>query len=525
MNKNNLVEVLKYLVDEMTIPVTRSSIEHELEKHPNSDSLLALSELLHNWNIPNASFELEFEKLSNLPLPFIAYVSDNEFVTVTHLDKNHLTVNNEKWLNHKIPIDDFEKIYSGFILIAEKDLDSGEQEFKKKYHKEIIAKLHMPTILIGVSLVIIGLLFSSPYLNVVSSQLLLLTFFKGAGLVTTVFLLIQSVDTNNPLIQKLCGGDSKKDCNAILTSNAAKITENLSWSELGFFYFSGTFLVLLFSSDLTSAYQFLLILNLVCLPYTIYSIYYQSMVVKKWCRLCCVVQVLLWLEFFSFLPIQFQIQELPNLKQFCSLIATMFIPALFWFFIRPFIIKAQQLAPLRQQLRQFKYNGNLFQKTLNDQIKHELLDDQYVLVLGNRMAENVVTMVSNPYCQPCSRAHKILDEWLDNRDNIKLQVIFSVYDLILDPQEKVISHLFSLDHTHNGILLKNAMGDWYTQKQKDFETWSKKYPKNETVTTTIALEKQREWCRKVEIKGTPAVFINGHKVPIPYQLEDIKYFI
>jgi len=34
-----------------------------------------------------------------------------------------------------------------------------------------------------------------------------------------------------------------------------------------------------------------------------------------------------------------------------------------------------------------------------------------------------------------------------------------------------------------------------------------------------------EWCKMTEVKGTPAIFINGRKLPKNYKIEDIRYFI
>jgi hypothetical protein len=42
------------------------------------------------------------------------------------------------------------------------------------------------------------------------------------------------------------------------------------------------------------------------------------------------------------------------------------------------------------------------------------------------------------------------------------------------------------------------------------------------VDNTEALEKNKQWCKTTEIKATPTIFINGRKLPKPYQIEDIN---
>lgn len=102
------------------------------------------------------------------------------------------------------------------------------------------------------------------------------------------------MDKNNPLLQKVCTGIAKGDCNAVLTGKQAKLFSWLSWSEVGFFYFTGCLLVLLFSANtLNNSIALIAWLNILSLPYTIFSIYYQWRVAKQWCVLCLVVQALL----------------------------------------------------------------------------------------------------------------------------------------------------------------------------------------------------------------------------------------
>jgi protein-disulfide isomerase len=157
---------------------------------------------------------------------------------------------------------------------------------------------------------------------------------------------------------------------------------------------------------------------------------------------------------------------------------------------------------------------------LNDKVQYALLEEDSTLIIGNPEAEKVITMVSNPYCQPCAKAHKEL-EWINGRDDIKLQVVFSADD---EKKVKVASHLMSLQSERDNISLKQALDDWYEQKQKNYEDWAEQHPVTVEI-NAAALEKQREWCNSTKISGTPTIFINGRKLPQNYQPKDIKYFI
>ena len=115
------------------------------------------------------------------------------------------------------------------------------------------------------------------------------------GLSVAILIILQSIDQRNPLVQQLCGGGTKTDCNHILSSKAAKINSWLGWADVGLFYYAGSFLLLM-SSHSTTAIITLCLFNVISLPFTFYSVYYQWKVAKSWCRLCLYVQALLWVQ-------------------------------------------------------------------------------------------------------------------------------------------------------------------------------------------------------------------------------------
>jgi len=67
METNNLT----WFIKQIGIPVTRQSIVDELQKHPHHSSLLAISDLLNNWHVPDAAYELAFGRDNRYPTLFI----------------------------------------------------------------------------------------------------------------------------------------------------------------------------------------------------------------------------------------------------------------------------------------------------------------------------------------------------------------------------------------------------------------------------------------------------------------------
>ncbi len=331
---------------------------------------------------------------------------------------------------------------------------------------------------------------------------------------------MQSLNANNPFVKNLCSLGGKSDCNAILKSDAAKVTSWLSWSEVGYFYFAGSLLSLLFAP---ASFSFLAWLNLFALPYTIYSISYQYSN-KNWCILCCSVQALLVLEAVVFLSTQNY--GLSNLPTFGLITLVSFLsPILIWSFLKPFFADASQIKSLKRQLKKFKYNSELFNQALKNQPRYAIGKELMPIRMGNPDAETIITMVSNPFCGPCAKAHQTIDEWLKFRDDIQLKVIFTTADDENDPRTKVSRHLSALSTHENTKMVENAMNDWYNSSNKNYDDWAKRYPVVMNQDVAMVTQNQKSWCDMAEITSTPTILVNGYKLPDPYRLEDIKHLL
>ncbi|MGN6395261.1 MAG: vitamin K epoxide reductase family protein [Mucilaginibacter sp.] len=522
---DNVGAAVAKLLKSLNHQVNTREIIADLDKHPDYPSMLAISDVLNNFNVVNNAFRVDAESLAAIPAPFIIHARSNggEFLVVEKVKGDDFYISGEKYDNKRIPLDELTKIFGGVILVPE-----PTENLKPAFSlKKLLLSLKYPLLLIGTLLIILStLVFNTIYLSNVTWASALLTVVKTAGLITSVLLLVQSINSNNPLVQVLCGGGGNKDCNAILSSKAAYVFDGLTWSEVGFFYFAGTWLMLLFGGASVQTLQMLAILNVLSLPYTVYSIYHQWRVAKQWCVLCCTVQAVLWLEFFS---LAFAVYNQPFIAPPLAFWSIAFIsllsPVIIWLLLKPVLLKGQQLQPLKDQLRKFKYNAELFNRMLTDQPKFTTPDDEWSLVLGNVEAENVITMVSNPYCPPCSKTHLMLDELLEKNGNIQARIVFTADNTETDRKTPVARHLMALHDLPDKSIVKKAMHDWYEQKQKDYESWAKVYPVTLIEKSFKKLDQQKAWCEVAEVAATPTLLVNGYKLPDIYQLPDLRYML
>jgi hypothetical protein len=85
-NKQNnadasVIKLLKCL----SISIDTSIITNELEKHPDYPSLLAISDVLNNFDIENSAYRVQPDELVLVPCPFIVFTASNKMKILKHL--------------------------------------------------------------------------------------------------------------------------------------------------------------------------------------------------------------------------------------------------------------------------------------------------------------------------------------------------------------------------------------------------------------------------------------------------------
>ncbi len=150
-------------------------------------------------------------------------------------------------------------------------------------------------------------------------------------------------ELGHPLFDRICPKWEKINCQAVMESPASKLLGLIPLADIGGVYFSGGIILICFSVNNHYFFHqiyFLAILNLLTLPYTIFSVMYQAFVVRYWCFLCLIVQLIFWLEFWQFY--QFLSAGFPQFRyeDFFPIIWSFGLPLFTWLFFRPLIKKA-----------------------------------------------------------------------------------------------------------------------------------------------------------------------------------------
>lgn len=515
-NEDNATATLCALLKGLDAKITRATIRDKLSMHPDFPSLLSISDVLTYWKIDNTALQLNtVEQLRELPLPFVVHQKRQGgwFSLITRIEGDQFTYWDSNEGTGQQSLESFERTWTGVVLIAETNTDSGETDYESEHQKQRLDALRQPALytLGGITLVL-TLSILLPSLTLLQGSWLLT---KTLGLTLSIALLAKQFGSRNSLVDRLCRIGAKSNCQSLLDSPAAKLWGWLSWAEIGTLYFAGSLCVGLLGPNPLLGW-----LALCALPYTIFSVYYQARVARIWCPLCLGVQAVLLAEG----ALSFAGLLLPVTLLHAAYVCMGFtLPLLGWLLLKPTLTSAQMQRGEHKDLMAFKRNSLIFSTLLmNQEAMATLPSHLRPLLIGQPDAAHTLTIVTNPYCGPCARKHKELEALLHQSPAIAVRLVFLTSEVADDKVTRLAQHLLSLDPA----VAPGALTAWFAQSPFDYEAWAIQFPlpADRDDAQQMAIEHGR-WCRNAGITSTPNVFIDGYRFSDLYQLTDLPWLL
>jgi len=535
--QENCVEVTHQFLRTLGVPATSTSLSQDLRDHPDYPSLLSISDVLSSYKMETLSIKASSYDLQELPVPFITLIRGNmrknkSYTVVRNVDAEFLVYYNpfkKDW--ETTAIKDFKESWDGIALLAIAPHNTGAETIKgtplKEWRSKGIIAGFISIIALSLGSFIMKVLQNGAIQGSQRIGFLLLLSLQIAGIFVTALLLWYEIDKTNPILLRVCTGGPKTNCNSILSSRHSKLFNWLSWSEIGFIYFTGGFVFLVQdASDVLPKLVLLSWLNVLTLPYSIYSIYYQGRIARQWCRLCLAVQAILIAgvinSLFTGIP------GYPGLS-FNSVVRMLFsflFPAFGWWVIKPYFSKILESKSNKKNYLRLKFNPQIFDIILKNQKKPTMPADELGIILGNADAKHTILAVSNPYCAPCSKAHSKIENILHTNPNVKVRILFTTSNKKKEHLKLPVKHLLAIQDQREEKLMLEALDDWYLAKNKNYEAFAGKYPMNgELKEQDDKINTMENWCKETNITFTPTIFIDGYQMPDIYGIEDINYFL
>lgn len=525
MTENNITATTIRLLKYLELPVTKKSIRQALADHENPASLLALSEALDKWKVSNAAYAIDIEHFDKLPRPFLVRLTEygGQFGFVTDVTADELILVKEYEREQRVKLTDFQQRYAGMVLVMEPEAGAGEPAYFTKRVQELALQVRRPLLLLSLLSLLAGIaVLAGPAWWWAQLPIALLAALKMGGLAIAALLLNQSFGKSSTRLEKLCRR-SGTDCASVLASPGAKLAGGLlSWAELGFFYFAGTGLAMLLLPHVGGVWGALRGLNILCVCFSAYSLYYQYKIARHWCLLCCTLLAIFYAEFalMSFLK---PVEQLGGLGLTSwPLLGALLAPVIGWLFFKPYFTSSALVPQLSQRLQSFERNKDLFKQLLHQQPSYAAPGPAVAIQLGSPQATQVLTIISSPTCGPCAQAHEALNNLLEARPDLQINLLFLVDEQLDKTAAQVASTLLALQQTTPAVV-PQALHEWY--QKPDYQSWSRRYAQQPTVATQAQLTEQQQWCAAHQIEATPTIIVNHHRLPAAYDLEMLKQLL
>lgn len=512
-NQNIFITLLNLL----SVKYTDASANKYFNEHPHKYNLLGLSQMLSEYGIANGGTLIKDKEndILNIETPFIAQAG-GAFVAVKKVSNDKI---NYIWegLNIEEPIKNFCEGWTGIVLLVESNATSAEPKYRENRKAELYNFLQKTILLLSLCLVcIISFIKQSTFNNFGLTIALIVNII---GIFVSYLLVQKHMHIHSEYGDKICSLFKKTDCNDVLESEAAKLLGVIGWSEIGLGYFVSNLIFIIFTPQLI---LYMNIINICVLPYSFWSIWYQGWKAKQWCPLCLIVQVLLWAIFIVniiFGNVVMPVLNIPNLFSFGCIYL---IPLLIINLCVPRLSKISKIVQITQEMNSLKANDKLFIPLLKEQQYFEVKKSTSSIMFGNPEANILITILTNPHCNPCAKMHFRVEKLLEQTNNLCVQYIFSSFEERLYSSNKFLIAAF----------LKNKLGetqkiytDWFEKGKFEKEEFFQKYNMDiENDDVQMEFQHHNQWIEETKISATPTILVMGYKLPENYKIEDLRHF-
>jgi thiol-disulfide isomerase/thioredoxin len=501
----------------LNVKHTKAYTNKYFNEHPHKYNLLGLSQMLSDYGIENGGTIIKDKEndVLNIETPFIAHAG-GDFVVVNKVghDKVNFIGNG---LNINVTKQNFCEGWTGVVLLVESNEASLEPHYKKNKKIEMFNLFKKIVLLSAVCLVFIQSYIKQVLFN--NIQLTIALIINSIGVFIGYLLVKKQMHVDSEYADKICSLFKQSNCNDVLESKASKFLGVIGWAEIGLGYFISNIYIILFSPQLISS---LVIINICVLPYSFWSIWYQGWKAKQWCPLCLIVLGLLWATYL--INLIFGHIEMPVLGiiDLISIGCIYIIPLFVINLIIPQLSEGGKIEQITQEMNSLKANDKLFIPLLAQQPYFEVEKSTSNIIFGNPESNILVTILTNPHCNPCAKMHARIEKLLEQTNNLRVQYIFSSFEESLDSSSKFLIAAY-LDNKMDRT--RKIYSEWFErgnyQKDKFFQKHNLDIEKEAVVKE---LHSHKLWQEKNTISSTPTILVFGYKLPANYKIEDLKYF-
>ncbi len=518
--REQIFNLISIILKDKKVLFTTSFLSKSIDAHKHSNPFISIEKILNEYFIENMVVKISAKELKEITTPALTIINENELVLLKKIEEDKITYIDT---NNRIKVEvlnEFLKKWKTLTLLIGTDDTGFESGYINNIYKEKFEKLSKRK---GVLLVTGTIIFGIVLTCFSSFNLIILS--KILGLITSVLLIRSSNGYESSLIKSVCESSSITSCTGVLNSKSSQLL-GVKLVDIVFFYFSLTSIIILIGSILNDTFFIALtrFLNLLAIPLTLYSIFYQFKL-KKLCVLCNVILVVLWLEVYFLYRIPIDFTGL-NIKNVISLlfIALLIISSLV--FINNYFKHKYLFEQADRKLQLLLKDNELLSSVIENGSEISGLEYDNMEILSENSLHQIVIVVRHD-CEPCSHAYKSLKQLMDYMSpyvSLKVVLLTNVKN---KDSEKAVAKIFDFFKKHIDLKTRRKFMDSYFDIKND----SKKLKVWLEENNTIQYEYQDKftndikWAKSNNINYTPFFIINNKKVNKNISVEEITLYL
>lgn len=507
-----MYNLLDHTLTALSVRHTRAFVYKVYDGDPDRDNMLGLSRMLHLFGVKSDGYMCDgVEQLLSESNPFIASMG-REFSLVLSIDKDHVLLDDSKG-KRRIGLEEFQKAWTGAVLLLEKKPDAGEPEIKEHIRNEVNENLKLVVLVSSLSMVLILGLYHLTSLYGIGEWMLLIL--NLLAMLVCGLLIEKQIKGKSSIGDRVCSAFKKKGCSSILDSAVAKPLLSISWSEIGCGFFLTNLLLAL------SVPEFVSVLAMTCFVsvcVSAWSMTYQA-IRKEWCPLCVLVQTCIIIQCVDVLL--YGMANVDTLN-----------PAHVWILlVYPIIIMtvhyvvsyAEDYVANKVEMQRMKpivTDASVFNHLLKQQKHYDVSEEDSSIIIGNPLATNTITVFSNPHCESCAITHRKIFSLLCSTEEFKVVYLFTSFSPELETDSKYLISCYKSRRESFAELLN----DWFTLgivRSDKFIRRSAGYQGDPDVDKEYT--KHQLWAINNSIYKTPFILVDGYQLPSYYEIDDLKY--